>query len=97
MTRALRSGLWIASGAWLLLGVAALAYHSHWETPVSEYALILPAIPLYLISSALTSGGVTHGLLWDSAHGPPFLTVPGVVVVYVVLATVGLIAFRPKP
>lgn len=66
---------------WLSLGLLG------WAVPPGDsVALILipPAIPLYLLSSAFHGAGVSHGLLWTSAHGPPFLTPAGVVAVYIV-------------
>src|SRR5262245_21154271 len=66
---------------WLSLGLLG------WVVPPGDsVALILipPAVPLYLLSSTFRGTGVSHGLLWTSAHGPPFLTPGGIAVVYIV-------------
>jgi hypothetical protein len=73
---------WIlaCAGVWLVLGLIALAA-TDLGSEVAELLVILPAVPFYLLSST-TGGGEHGGLLWDSAHGPPFLTTAGIVVVY---------------
>jgi len=83
----------VCSVLWLLLGVAALLAHVSIATAIGEAALVWPAVVLYSLSSGAGSGNVTHGLLWDSAHGPPFLTVPGVVILYLVPGVWGIVIF----
>jgi hypothetical protein len=75
-------GRWILVGAgvWFVLGLVAFAA-SHLQFSPGELLVVLPAIPLYLLSSVGDSNQ-SSGLLWDSAHGPPFLTTMGIVVVY---------------
>ena len=82
--------LLIGSLAWLVLGLAAGLVHLGLETTVGESALIWPAIPLYFLSSGFGSTNVHRGLLWDSAHGPPFLNGGGVLVIYFLPAALGL-------
>jgi hypothetical protein len=89
-----RQGLLFLSTVWLLLGIAALGVQLGIETGVGMAALIDPAIPLYALSSGFGHTYPTHGLLWDSAHGPPFLTLLGVVLVYFVPAFLGWRRFR---
>lgn len=59
------------------------------------FPLILPAIPLALLSNWIDPSA-RSGLLWDSAHSPPFLNTLGVVIVYfvpgVLLIAAGLVA-----
>jgi hypothetical protein len=73
---------WIlaCAGVWLVLGLIALTA-ADLGSEVAELLVILPAVPFYLLSST-TGGGDHGGVLWDSAHGPPFLTLAGIVVVY---------------
>jgi hypothetical protein len=89
--------LFLSSITWLLLGIAALAVHLGFETGVGMSALIYPAIPLYLVSSGFGHSSLTHGFLWDSAHGPPFLTTLGVIVVYFFPSVLGWWRSRPVP
>jgi hypothetical protein len=83
----------VCSGLWLLLGAAALLAHFGISTTIGEDALIWAGVLFYGISSGAGSRHVTHGLLWDSAHGPPFLTVPGVVIFYLVPGAWGIVNF----
>jgi len=89
-----RQGLFLLSIIWLLLGIAALGVHLGLESGIGMSALIYPAIPLYALSSGFGHTYPTHGMLWASAHGPPFLTLFGVVLVYVVPSFLGLRRFR---
>jgi hypothetical protein len=66
---------------WLLAGGAALAALHGWDSTAAQFALILPAIPLALLAEA-TGDSPRSGWLWDSAHGPPFLNLAGVLLVY---------------
>jgi hypothetical protein len=91
---AVRQGLFLFSIIWLLVGIAALAEHLGLETGVGMSAIIYPAIPLYALSSGFGHTTPTHGFLWDSAHGPPFLTLLGVALVYVVPSLLGWRLFR---
>jgi hypothetical protein len=92
-----RQVLLLTSITWLLLGIAALAVHLGFETAVGMFALIYPAVPLYVVSSGFGHSSPTHGLLWDSAHGPPFLTTLGVIVVYFFPSVLGWWRFRHVP
>jgi hypothetical protein len=47
----------------------------------SGLTIILPAMPLYLLSSAIDPSA-RSGMLWDSAHSPPFLNSLGIFCVY---------------
>ncbi len=94
MPSRLRQGLFLLSIIWLLVGIAALAEHLGLETRVGTAALIYPAIPLYQLSSGFGHAYPTHGFLWDSADGPPFLTLLGVVLVYLVPSLLGWRLFR---
>ena len=94
MPSPVRQGLFLLSTLWLLIGIAALAEYLGFETRAGMSALIYPAIPLYALSSGFGHANPTHGFLWDSAHGPPFLTLLGVVVVYFVPSFLGWRLFR---
>jgi hypothetical protein len=83
-----RSWVLIGAGIWFGLGLAAFAA-SHLRFSPGELPVVLPAIPLYLLSS-LGDSNQHSGLLWDSAHGPPFLTTTGIVVVYFLPALTAL-------
>jgi len=83
----------VCSGLWLLLGVAAILTHVGSSTTVGDAALMWPGILFYGVSSVGGIRNVTHGLLWDSAHGPPFLTLPGVVVFYLIPGVWGVVNF----
>jgi hypothetical protein len=73
----MRARVAIITGCVLLaLGALSLA-----ETEASAIALIVPAVPLYMLSSAFDPAA-RSGLLWDSAHSPPFLNGAGIVCVY---------------
>jgi anaerobic C4-dicarboxylate transporter len=74
---------------WIALGVAALTAIADSTSVVGEYALILPAVPFSL--AATTIANERRGFFWDSAHGPPFLTLPGVLLVYFLPAFLGLV------
>jgi hypothetical protein len=75
----------IAGCVLLALGALSLA-----ETEASAIALIVPAVPLYLISSAFDPAA-RSGLLWDSAHSPPFLNGAGIACVYFIPGAVLLL------
>lgn len=83
----------VCSALWLLLGVAALLAHFGISTTIGEDALIWAGVLFYGLSSGGGSRNVTHGLLWDSAHGPPFLTLPGVVIFYLLPGAWGVVTF----
>lgn len=57
---------------------------------VADWVVFLPAVPLYVLSTAFAKSTVTHGVLWDSAHGPPFLNAAGIVLVYMVPIVFGI-------
>jgi hypothetical protein len=83
--------LLITSVLWFLLGVAAALYHLDVQSSVGEGAVIWPAVLLYALGSGFGANDVRSGLLWDSAHGPPFLTGIGVALVYFLPAALGLL------
>jgi hypothetical protein len=64
----------------ILLGLGTLAAS---RTDAAAFPLILPAIPLAMFSNWIDPSA-RSGLLWDSAHSPPFLNALGITVVYFV-------------
>lgn len=78
----------------ILLVTGALAVT---PTGVSQWLLILPAIPFYMFGTWIDASA-KHGLLWDSAHSPPFLNPIGITVIYflpgVLLILLPLLRFR---
>lgn len=64
----------------ILLGLGAVAESG---TDAAAFPLILPAIPLAIFSNWIDPSA-RSGLLWDSAHSPPFLNTLGITVVYFV-------------
>jgi hypothetical protein len=64
----------------LLVGLGIAAYAG---ADPSYNEIILPAVPLYLMSARMDPSA-THGLLWDSAHSPPFLNPLGILCVYII-------------
>ena len=83
----------VCSGLWLLLGAAAMLAHVGISTTIGDAALMWPGVLFYSVSSGGGTRNVTHGLLWDSAHGPPFLTLAGVVVFYLIPGVWGVVNF----
>jgi len=87
----MRRALLVTVGA-VLLCLGALAASG---IEASAFPLILPAIPLALLSNWIDPSA-RSGLLWDSAHSPPFLNKLGVAIVYfvpgVLLVGAGLVA-----
>jgi hypothetical protein len=83
-----RSWAFLGAGIWFALGLVAFAA-GHLGFSPGDLLVVLPAVPLYLLAS-LGDSSQHSGVLWDSAHGPPFLTTMGIVVVYFLPA---LIAF----
>jgi hypothetical protein len=91
----------------IIVGVALLIGGGLAASGVDATALtvILPAIPLALLSTWLDPSA-RSGLLWDSAHSPPFLNPLGIGMVYflpgVIFVVLGLIrranrtAIRPR-
>jgi hypothetical protein len=75
------------SAIWSLLGIIGLIVPG-----VDILVLMLPAMPLYLVTTVIDSTA-THGLLWDSAHSPPYLNSVGVAVVYVLPGIVSIALF----
>jgi hypothetical protein len=71
------------------MGLVAFAASNLQFSP-GDLLVILPAIPLYLLSS-LGDSNPHSGVLWDSAHGPPFLTTVGIVVVYFLPALMAVV------
>lgn len=74
-----RRTVFLSAGT-VLLGLGALAASGFDAT---AFPLIVPAIPLALLSNWLDPAA-RSGLLWDSAHSPPFLNGLGLAVVYFV-------------
>ncbi len=73
----MRNIVFISVGAILiLLGLLAIS-----GTDEDAWLLILPAIPLATLTNWLDPSA-KHGLLWDSAHSPPFLNAAGLASVY---------------
>jgi hypothetical protein len=75
----MRRAVFLIFGA-VLLGLGALAASG---IDAAAFPLILPAIPLALISNWIDPSA-RSGLLWDSAHSPPFLNALGITVIYFV-------------
>lgn len=81
--------LWLAVGALALLAVSG-------RGPVlarapGEIALVLPAIPIYLVATGFETARSNEGALWVAVHGPPFLKPQGVAVVYFLPASIALL------
>jgi hypothetical protein len=73
----MRKIAFISVGAILiLLGLLAIS-----GTDEGAWLLILPAIPLAMLTNWLDPSA-RQGLLWDSAHSPPFLNAVGLALVY---------------
>jgi len=88
-----------AACVWLVLGVIAAATLAGWESDFAAYVIIVPGIAVYLVSTGFGRTNTTSGLLWDSAHSPPFLNAAGVLVVYfcpAVFALVQLLRHRVR-
>ena len=75
---------------WGLIAIAATL--GIW-LPFSSEVLGIPPRLLFLAAQDSSGYVVSHGALWDSAHGPPFLTTFGFVIVYVLPAFAGLAAW----
>lgn len=73
MTRwaAIAAGVWAGCGVLALLGLQQVI-----RTPITDGLLLWPAM---VVSAFRIGGGLT-----DAAHGPPFLTVRGITVLYLV-------------
>ena|SRR5687768_18505816 len=83
--------LWLALGS---LGLLALTDRGPVVARVvGGVALVVPAIPVYLLATRFetTTGSHERGALWASVHGPPFLTPRGVAVVYFLPASIALL------
>jgi hypothetical protein len=78
----------------LVFGLLAIS-----GTDVGAWFLILPAIPLALLSTAVDESA-RSGWLWDSAHSPPFLNPIGLAVVYfipgIVLVVISILRRNPS-
>lgn len=72
--------------AWFGLGITGLFQHAGiipLDTPLSRTLMgpaLLEMLPAMLFQC---TGNCVDGFFVDSAHGPPFLTVPGILLVYV--------------
>lgn len=79
------------------LGIAGLLQHANiipLDTPLF-WALMVPAFAELLPAMLFRcSGNCVDGFLVDSAHGPPFLTVAGVFLVYLMPAV--LLAWQAR-
>ena len=76
----------VASILWLVLGVCAtlgLAGVVKAHSVVVTATLIWPGILAYWI-------GLPKGILWDAAHGPPFLSMIGIILVYFTAGSLAL-------
>jgi hypothetical protein len=69
--------VWIACGAVALLTLADVVQTG----TLGEVVLMWPAIALWTLG--------IHRVLTDAAHGPPFLTVGGILVLYLAPALIG--------
>ena len=78
--------VWLAFGAAGLLSLTGAAPRA--AGALGEIALVLPAIPMYFVATRFETARSNAGVLWASVHGPPFLTPPGLIVVYVLPALV---------
>jgi hypothetical protein len=99
MTRHRRRLLLAFALTWLALGVIGLTAFTRFSTPIAALIIVLPAIPLYLLSNLFGTADAYSGLLWVAVHGPPFLNIPGIVVVYIVPALLilgWLVVRRPR-
>jgi hypothetical protein len=76
---------------WLLVGMLGFITLSGSQM-AGELGYDILMIPAILLSNA----GVQKGMLIDAAHGPPFLTVPGVYLIYMLpgLVMVVVVWFR---
>lgn len=74
----MRMALRVAVAIWALLGVLAFVYLTLGlpNAPLETVILFLPGYVLIELSGAM------HGTFADSAHGPAFLTVPGILLWY---------------
>ena len=63
---------------WLFLGVLGFATISGAQM-VADFGYDILMFPAMLLSNV----DVQEGMFIDSAHGPPFLTIPGVCLVYI--------------
>ncbi len=80
---------------WFGLGITGLFQHAGiipLDTPLF-WTLMGPAV-LEVLPAMLfqCTGNCVDGFFVDSAHGPPFLTVPGILLVYA-LPSAGLVGF----
>jgi peptidoglycan biosynthesis protein MviN/MurJ (putative lipid II flippase) len=82
MSHKARRLLFASALVWLALGLIGLAALAGFGSTFAAVVIMLPAIPLYLLSTRFGREHASSGLFWLAAHGPPFLNIPGVVVVY---------------
>jgi len=81
--------LWLALGT---LGLLALTDRGPVVARVpGVMALVVPAIPIYLLATRFEPARSHEGALWASVHGPPFLKPQGVAVVYFLPASIALL------
>jgi hypothetical protein len=79
---------WLAFGA---LGLLALSGRGPaFARAPGEMAMVIPAIPIYLMATRFERVRSSEGVLWAAAHGPPFLKPEGVVAVYLLPAVIAI-------
>jgi hypothetical protein len=75
-----------------VLGVVGFAGHLGVLSEVAALPLVVPAVLLAGLAKALGLPRAGMGVLWDAAHGPPFLTVAGVILIYFLPSAVLVLA-----
>lgn len=87
--------MFVVSGLGLLGGLLSLAALAGVNLESAHAAVILPAIALTSAREAIGLAPEPRGVLYDSAHGPPFLNLVGIAVVYFLPAVVAfMVAWR---
>jgi hypothetical protein len=84
-----RVSLWNLTlpSAWLFVGcIATLPWHGSGGEIAAYLPLMLPACLLAAV-------GFPEGSLWVSGHSPPFLNWAGLVVMYFIPASIGLLCW----
>jgi hypothetical protein len=56
-----------------------------------ELALVVPAVPIYLVATRLETRHSSGGTVWAAVHGPPFLQADGVALVYFLPGTIAIL------
>ena len=76
---------------WLLLGLVGTGVFVGFESELGYRTIMIPAVPLYLLSAKLRGPAVTGGLFWTSGHSPAVLNPLGLVAVYALPSILGLL------